>query len=141
MLQDRELRVGQNVVDMNHSALKSVTPGGTPPARAERISLKEFSILRCGAVGDRHAVYLALRSHDETPFSTAEPRGIFDKRLEHRLKIKSRAADHLEDFAGGGLLLQGFGQVSVAGLELVEEADVFDGDHGLVGEGLEERDL
>ena len=33
------------------------------------------------------------------------------------------------------------GQVAVARLQLLEQPHVLDGDHGLVGEGLEERDL
>ena len=47
----------------------------------------------------------------------------------------------MEDLIRRRLLLQGFGEVAVARLELVEEADVLDGNDGLVGEGLEEGDL
>src|SRR5262249_6942934 len=50
-------------------------------------------------------------------------------------------ADHLENFAGGGLLLQGLGEVAVSHLELAKEAHVLDGDDSLVGEGLEEPEL
>jgi len=35
-----------------------------------------------------------------------KPNGRFDKRVEHRLQIKSRTADDLEHISGGGLLLQ-----------------------------------
>src|SRR5262249_55825928 len=55
-------------------------------------------------------------------------------RIEHGLKIEGRAADHLEHVGGGGLLLQGFAQ-------LVEQPRVLDGDDGLAGEVLDERDL
>ena len=50
-------------------------------------------------------------------------------------------ADHPEDLRGGGLAIEGVGQVVVARLQLREQAHVLDGDHGLVGEGLEEPDL
>ena len=36
----------------------------------------------------------------------AQPRRRFDQRIEHRLEVKGRAADHLEHVGGGGLLLQ-----------------------------------
>src|SRR5262249_36807423 len=48
--------------------------------------------------------------------------------------VRRRAGDNLEDFAGGR-------QVTITRLQLLEEADVLDGDHGLVGEGLEQGDL
>ena len=47
----------------------------------------------------------------------------------------------MEDLTRRRLLLQRLGEVVVARLELVEEADVLDGNDGLVGEGLEEGDL
>src|SRR5262249_49173431 len=49
-------------------------------------------------------------------------------------KIECRAADHLENVGGGGLLLQGFPQ-------LVEETCILDGDNSLFGEGLDKRAL
>ena len=41
----------------------------------------------------------------------------------------------------GGLLLERFGEVAVARLELGEQAHVLDGDHRLVGERLQQLDL
>ena len=49
--------------------------------------------------------------------------------------------DDAQDLAGGRLLLERLGEVAVPGLQLLEEADVLDGDDGLGGEGLEELDL
>jgi hypothetical protein len=64
------------------------------------------------------------------------------------LEIKGRATDHLEDFARCRLLLQAFGYLRMRlrqrlrpCLQLFEETDVLDGNHCLVGEGLEELDL
>ena len=46
-----------------------------------------------------------------------------------------------QDLARGRLLLEGLGQLAVARLQLREQPHVLDGDHRLVGEGLEEGDL
>src|SRR5258706_446520 len=55
-------------------------------------------------------------------------------RVEHRLRVRLRLADHAEDFARRRLLLEGL-------LGLVEQANVLNRDHGLVGEGLEQGNL
>jgi hypothetical protein len=59
---------------------------------------------------------------------------VFKDRLEHRLKLTWRGADDFEYVGSGSLLLEGFAQ-------LVEQARVLDGDDGLIGKGLDERDL
>src|SRR5262249_23700200 len=61
--------------------------------------------------------------------------------IEHGLEVSGRAADDTQDLARRRLLLQRLGQLAVADLQLREEPDVLNGDHGLVGEGLEQRDL
>src|SRR5579859_5799677 len=54
--------------------------------------------------------------------------------IEHWLDVIWRTGDNTQDVAACRLLLQRF-------LRLVEESHVFDGDDGLVGEGLQEVDL
>ena len=56
------------------------------------------------------------------------------KSIEHRLQIEGRAADHLEHVRRGGLLLQQFAQ-------LAEQPGVLDGDDGLAGKCLQNREL
>jgi len=51
------------------------------------------------------------------------------------------AADDAKDLARRRLLVERLGEVAVARLQLLEQAHVLNGDDGLVGEGLEERDL
>src|SRR3972149_4954355 len=51
--------------------------------------------------------------------------------VKGRLQVSRRARDDPEDLAGGGLLLAGLREVAVAGLELLEEAGVLDGNGGL----------
>ncbi len=57
------------------------------------------------------------------------------------MQLARRTADHAEHFRSGGLLLQGFAQFTAARLHLVEQANVLDGDHGLVSEGGYQLDL
>ena len=59
----------------------------------------------------------------------------FDKRVENSLQVKGGAADDLKHIGSGGLLLQRFGKFSRALLLRLEQPHVFNGDHGLVGEG------
>ena len=49
--------------------------------------------------------------------------------------------DHLEQLTGRRLLLERDPQLAVARLQLGEQPHVLDRDNGLIGEGLEERDL
>ena len=54
--------------------------------------------------------------------------------VEDRRRVGDGAADGRKDLAGRPLLFEGlFG--------LVEQADVLDGDHGLIGKGPEQRDF
>ena len=72
---------------------------------------------------------------------TAKPNRAFDDGVEHRLQVERRPADHLQHFAGGRLLLDGFGEVAVPRVEFGEHAHVLDRDHRLVGERLQQLDL
>ena len=46
-----------------------------------------------------------------------------------------------EDIACSSLILERFGKIASLGLNLLEESHIADGDHGLVGKGLEQGDL
>src|SRR5262249_26692518 len=76
-------------------------------------------VVRTSLTGDRRHVRLA------------QPGGRFDQRAQHRLQIKSRAADDLEHVGGGGLLLQRLAK-------FIEQPSVLDGDDRLVGEALDQ---
>ena len=84
---------------------------------------------------------LAIETEDRAEFARAQAERVAGNHLEHRLGVRGRARDDPEDLAGGGLLLEGLGEVAVPGLELLEEAHVLDGDHGLIRERLQEPDL
>ena len=69
------------------------------------------------------------------------PGGALDDRVEDRLHVRGRPADDAEHLGGCRLMLQGLAQFCVALLHLLEQPHVLDGDHGLVSEGFEKRDL
>src|SRR5215471_957924 len=56
-------------------------------------------------------------------------------------KLAWRARDPLENFRGRGLLLQRFGKLPRAGLHLVEQPHVLNGNSGLVSECCRQLDL
>src|SRR3989442_14843769 len=72
---------------------------------------------------------------------TAKSCRVLNKRVQNGLQVKSRAANDFQNFAGRRLLVQSFGEVAVASLQFLKQAHVLDGDHRLVGEGLEKSDL
>ena len=57
------------------------------------------------------------------------------------MQIERRPADDLEHVCGGGLLLQGLGQIVGARLYFVEQTDILDRNYRLVGEGLDQVNL
>ncbi len=66
--------------------------------------------------------------------SADQPIGAGRDRLEHRLHVRRRAGDHLQDVGGRGLPLQRlFG--------FVEQPRIFDGDDGLVGKSLQQLNV
>ena len=77
---------------------------------------------------------ITLDTLDLSISCVTEPRRVFGNHIEHRLNIGRRAGDDAKNLARRRLLFQRLG-------EFLEQPHVLDGDHGLVGEGLEERDL
>src|SRR5262249_44193298 len=61
--------------------------------------------------------------------------------LKDRLQISWGAGNHTENFPCRRLLLQRLSQIAVAFLQFLEQPHVFDGDYGLVGEGLQKVNL
>jgi hypothetical protein len=62
-------------------------------------------------------------------------------RVHNRLEIGGGTRDDPQDVSRRCLLLQRFGEITVALLQFLEQPHVFDCDHRLIGEGLEKRDL
>ena len=88
----------------------------------------------------RSEVLAIFQEHDGV-IGFAKFTGAFDNSLENRPNIGRRGRDHAENVGAPGLISQRLREVAGLGLHLVEQPDVLDGDHGLVGEGLYQFDL
>ena len=85
--------------------------------------------------------------HERSEEPVTQPHGTPDHRVEYRLHVRLRLRND-SDVAGRGLLLQGLrnlsvsrGQGVVCVLKFREQTDVFDRDHRLVCEALEQGNL
>src|SRR5262245_46044914 len=74
---------------------------------------------------------VAVIPYDVGEASLAEPECALRDSVEDRLRIRRGAGDHLKNRARRG-------QITVARLQLSEQTHIFNGDDGLVGEGLQE---
>src|SRR5262245_9078333 len=91
---------------------------------------------------------MAAEPPQEARCCAAQSCRVLDEDVEDRLQIERRGADYLEDFTRRRLLLERFGHLGVRRrerpvllLEFCEQPHVLDGDHGLVGESLEQTNL
>ena len=91
--------------------------------------------------GGRAAQHAVVDAHDQDVGRPAVSSRGADDGLEDGLDVRGRARDRAQDLAGRLLLLERLGKIAVAGVHFPEQADVSDGNDGLVGKGLEERDL
>jgi len=84
---------------------------------------------------------LAALLRDRRAVGVAQARGRLNQRVENGLKVEGRTANDLENVGRRGLLLERLRQLFRARLHLLEQPHVFDRDHRLIGEGLQQRDL
>ena len=84
---------------------------------------------------------LAFGAEDDRILRIAEAGGARDDSLEDCVEVRRRGCDDPQDFARGGLTLQGLTEVVIALLKLLKQPRVLDGDDGLVRERLQQRDL
>ena len=83
----------------------------------------------------RHNVdQLAVEGPEHTEGGVAQRGSAFHDRIEDRLNVRGRARDYPQDLARCG-------QIAIPRLQLREEPHVLDGDHRLMGEGLEQFHL
>jgi hypothetical protein len=71
----------------------------------------------------------------ERGVTESDPPG--DNRVEGRLEVGRRTGDDSQNLGGRRLLFEGLGEVAVLGVEFLEQANIFDRDDRLVGEGAE----
>jgi hypothetical protein len=106
-----------------------------PGARRDRKPAPQCFGARWIRVGNGHGVhFLAVRERNHDRGVLEEPEPAPHDGVEHRPGIAGRARNDAQDIGGRGLPLERF-------LGLVEQPHVFDRDHRLVGECLQELDL
>ena len=84
---------------------------------------------------------VSLAESQHHVINPTNPRGALDDGVEYRLNVRRRAADDAEHLGRCRLMLQRFAQFRIALLDLLEQADILDGDHRLIGESFKQRDL
>jgi hypothetical protein len=133
--------VGQQINGLNRDARCRGASRRAAAVDRKWVRLCKRLKLRRETVIGRHAKLAFLSQKNQAPLGLAQRGRGLDQCREHRVKIERRAADDLEHVGGRGLLLQRFTQVLRARLNLLEQPHILDGDHGLVGEGLEQLDV
>ena len=76
--------------------------------------------------------HVAVDAEDHRVRCVAQPRGGPGNRVEHRLDVGGRARDDTEDVGGRRLLLERFGELTVARLQLLEQPHVLDRNRRLI---------
>ena len=94
------------IENLHRLAFRRSSPGDRATARRNWMSRHELVEFARIAIARNLSVLFALLPIDRCHLSFAKPSRRLDQRVEHRLQIKSRAADNLEHVGGGGLLLQ-----------------------------------
>ena len=129
-----------------YSVSMSGSTSSTWMYRRSRIVRPPIDVLRNGSDVDpgprrvrgpvaRHGAQLPVDDQpDAAAVRAAQDAGALRHRVEHRLHVGRRLADHAQDLGGRRLPLQRL-------LRLVEQPRVLDRDHRLVRERLRERDL
>ena len=135
------LGIGADIVDMDRAPLERDTPRAASTSCEDGIRLLERPQVRRQVVGGHEPHHLAVEPKDQRVLGFAQPDRVLGQRFEHWLQVEGGPPDHLEQLAGRRLLLEGHPQLAVARLQLFEQADILDGDHGLVGEGPEHLDV
>src|SRR5262245_61369764 len=124
-----------HVGDVRDAASQDGASGDATSAwwRRERVT-KSIGALWAKLIESDEMNELAVERKDAAQRGITEPERIGRHRVEDRLHIGRRAADHPQNLARRR-------EVAVARLELLEEAYVLDGDDRLGGERRQEADL
>src|SRR5215471_10447574 len=120
---------------MHRPAFEEGSPRDGVPLRESRPHpVERLGLLWREPVERRDLEQLPVEPKHRAERSIAEPRRACHYGVEHWLDVGRRATDDAENLARRRLALQGLPC-------LVEQSYILDGDHRLVGKGLEERDL
>src|SRR5262245_11726280 len=132
MLDQLVFRIGHRIENLYGRAFEQRAPDGT---LASRCIARALGLVLKGErklIGRLHPEKAVASWTSNTPhIGLAQFYRRLDQCIEHCPKVERRAADHLQYVGGGGLLLQRFGEIVGAMAQLIEQARVLDGDHGL----------
>ena len=120
-LRHRIFRIGGDVVRRGRHCRSSATR----PAMLLRSSRRDHVMcapshrIRGGnrEMSPRSRYTIALARRIDGHIGIAEPRSGLDQRVEHRLQVEGRAADDLQDVAGGGLIFERLFEIAGALLQ------------------------
>ena len=128
-------RVGKHVGNVHHDTSADDPPDNCVTRGVQRaLPSQGIDAFLIHPEGAPQVNPLAIEREYQAVSGVTKARRSLGDGVEHRLHVRRRAADHLQDLAGRRLPLERL-------LGLVEQAHVLDRDHRLVGEGLEQRDL
>src|SRR5262245_29195819 len=114
---------------------------GTSLAWSNWILPQVFLKFRLTMIGSRQVIYAFSQREYVGALGVAQTGSSLDDSVENWLQLIGRTADDIEYVARCGLVFKGLLQLAFALLLSLEQPRVLDGDHGLVSEGLDERDL
>ena len=117
------------------------SPNDRPRTGRDRRRALDFHVLRIEAISRRESVQVLIQPEYDSRVGAAEARCGINHTLQNRLQIELRPADDIEHLRSRSLLFQRLGQVGRALAQFTEQPRVLDGDDGLRGEILHQRDL
>src|SRR2546423_11044936 len=98
--------------------------------------------VRWWRVVHRHsAKAIGLAQIEVAKLSSADAYGVLQNTAKHRLKISERARNDPQHLGDCRLLLQRLAKLATACLHLLEQPNIFDSDHGLIGKCGHQFDL
>src|SRR5262249_55378143 len=134
---------------MDHGTAEDGSAGDRLWVRSPRIEpLQKCATLWWEVATCDEVLTLAIKPVRVGPCTITEAYGTVDDCVENWLHISRGLADHGQDFRRRRLLVQRLGDLcmgrcegAILLLQLGEQSNILDGDHGLVGEGLHKGDL
>jgi len=140
---DRGVRVALDIRQVKEATLAN-DPRAVEIIGGERLRelhAEPLDALRPNAVRGGDANQVAVHDEDRAAESGTHCDRAAGDRLEDRLGVGRRAPDDAQDLARRRLLIEGLAEFAIARLQLPEQPHILDGDDGLIGEGLHQRDL
>src|SRR6185503_12979145 len=107
--------------------------GQSAAIELERLALHEADKLRIGIVNGGDPELAVLDPEDDGILGLAEAPRCRHDRVQYGLQVGGRAADDTEHFARRRLALERFGQLARTRLHFLEQTNVLDRNHRLVG--------